>query len=114
MFISLSVVLVLALSAFATPIEPRQSCADVTVYFARGTGEVGTLGTIIGPPFKSALQSALRTKSLEFVGVDYAASVAGFLAGGDAAGATKMANSVTSKASSCPNTKIVISGYRYG
>lgn len=106
-----TVILALALSAFATPVT-RQSCADVTVYFARGTGESGTIGTIVGPPFQSALQSALGSRSLDFVGINYPASIAGFLAGGDPGGATTMANSVTSKASSCPNTKIVISGYR--
>lgn len=111
--LSFTVVLALALSAFAVPHEARQSCADVTVYFARGTGESGTLGTIVGPPFKSELQSALPGKTLDFVGINYAASVAGFLAGGDPLGATAMANSVASKANSCPNTKIVISGYRY-
>jgi cutinase len=108
-----SYILLLALtaSALAAPMA-RQSCADVTVYFARGTGESGTLGTIVGPPFQSALKSALGSKTLEFVGINYPASIAGFLAGGDAGGATTMANSVTSKASSCPNAKIVISGYR--
>lgn len=106
-----TVILALAVSAFATPVT-RQSCADVTVYFARGTGESGTIGTIVGPPFQSALQSALGSRSLDFIGINYPASIAGFLAGGDPGGATTMANSVTSKASSCPNTKIVISGYR--
>jgi cutinase len=104
-------VLALAISAIATPVA-RQSCADVTVYFARGTGESGTIGTIVGPPFQSALQSALGSRTLQFIGIAYPASVAGFLEGGDPGGATTMANSVTSKASSCPNTKIVISGYR--
>ncbi|KAF8069329.1 cutinase [Lyophyllum atratum] len=104
----------LALSAFASPIEPRQSCADVTVYFARGTTEPGTLGTIVGPPFQSALTSALGSRTLEFVGIAYPATVAGFLAGGDPGGATTMANSVTAKAGACPNTKIVISGYSQG
>lgn len=109
---SYTVLFALALSAVAAPPVARQSCADVTVYFARGTGESGTLGTIVGPPFQNALKSALGSKTLEFVGISYPASIAGFLAGGDAGGATTMANSVTSKASSCPNTKIVISGYR--
>ncbi|PPQ70034.1 hypothetical protein CVT24_003801 [Panaeolus cyanescens] len=93
-------------------LETRQSCPDVAVYFARGTTESGTLGTIVGPPFRTALTSALRGKSLQFNGVSYPATVGGYLAGGDVGGATTMANSVTSIAGSCPNTKIVISGYR--
>ncbi|TFK40467.1 cutinase [Crucibulum laeve] len=109
-----------ASSAVAAPftnpaeLKARQSCADVVVYFARGTTEPGTLGTIVGPPFQAALTSALRGKSLSFVGVNYPATVAGYLAGGDVGGATTMANSVTSTANSCPNSKIVISGYSQG
>lgn len=106
--------LALALSAMAVPLQPRQACADVTVYFARGTTEPGTLGTIVGPPFQSALQSALGTRTLEFFGIPYPASLAGFFAGGDQGGATTMADDVTAKASACPNTKIVISGYSQG
>jgi len=111
--LSYSIVLAFALSAFATPVA-RQSCADVTVFFARGTGESGTIGTVVGPPFQSALSSALGSRSLNFVGVPYPATIAGFLAGGDSGGATTMANDVASMASSCPNTDIVISGYSQG
>jgi len=109
-----TVLLTLVLSALGAPLESRQSCADVTVYFARGTTEPGTLGIIVGPPFESALQSALGSKTLQFTGIDYPATIAGFLAGGDQGGATTMANSVTSTANSCPNTKIIISGYSQG
>ncbi|KAG5643729.1 hypothetical protein DXG03_009719 [Asterophora parasitica] len=91
-----------------------QACADVTVYFARGTSESGTIGTSVGPHFQTALQNALGGKSLEFVGVPYPATVGGFLAGGDAGGATTMANYVTDKANACPSTKIVISGFSQG
>lgn len=110
------ITLVLAAAAFATPIvegiEARQNCADVVLFFARGTTEPGTLGTIIGPGFQTALRSALGARSLSFTGIDYPATIAGFLAGGDTGGARTMANSVTSTANSCPNTKIVMSGYR--
>ena len=108
----------LALTAFAAPaadsvnIEARQSCPDVQVYFARGTTETPTLGTIVGPPFSAALKTALSGKSVSFEGVSYPATVAGYLAGGDQGGGKTMADSVTSIAGRCPNTKIVISGYR--
>lgn len=111
---SLTVIFALALSAVAAPHVPRQSCADVTVFFARGTSEASPIGSIVGPPFRSALQSALSGRTINFSGVDYPASIAGFLEGGDPQGAATMANSVTSTASACPNTKIVMSGYRWG
>lgn len=106
-----AVVLALVLSAVAIP-TARQSCADVTVIFARGTLETAPIGSVVGPPFRTALQSALGSKSLNFIGVDYSASIAGFFEGGDPQGATTMANDVSSTASLCPNTAIVMSGYR--
>ncbi|KIJ33758.1 carbohydrate esterase family 5 protein [Sphaerobolus stellatus SS14] len=99
--------------AVATP-TARATCADVTVVFARGTTEAAPIGSIVGPPFKAALQSALGKKSLNFIGVTYAADVAGFEAGGDPAGSKTLAANVTAQASACPNTKIVISGYSQG
>ncbi|KAF8163708.1 cutA, cutinase A [Crassisporium funariophilum] len=98
---------------YAAP-HVRQSCADVTVIFARGTLEAAPIGSIVGPPFQSALQTALTGQTLSFQGVDYPANIAGFLEGGDPAGSITMANDVTSTASSCPNTKIVMAGYSQG
>jgi hypothetical protein len=44
---------------------------------------------------------------------DYAADVAGFLAGGDATGSQTMADLVNQAFTQCPSTKVVMSGYRY-
>ncbi|KAF5870952.1 putative cutinase precursor protein [Botrytis fragariae] len=109
-------ILLLPLSVFAAPtgsIEAR-ACSDVTVIFARGTTETGTLGTVVGPPFLSALKSALGSSSVTMNGVDYPADVPGFLEGGDPTGSKTMASMVTSTLSSCPDTKVVISGYSQG
>ncbi|KAJ8061772.1 hypothetical protein OCU04_009569 [Sclerotinia nivalis] len=108
--------LLLPLSALAAPtgsIEAR-ACKAVTVIFARGTGEIGTLGTVVGPPFLEALQSTLGSSAVTMTGVDYPADVEGFLEGGDAAGSQTMATMVTSTLASCPKTKIVMSGYSQG
>ena len=106
----------IATTAFAAPLveefEARQNCTDVTVFFARGTNEPGTLGIIVGPGLEDDLQTALGPKSLTFTGIRYPADIAGFLAGGDAEGAQRMLNSVSSTANACPDTKIVMSGYR--
>ncbi|KAF5330603.1 hypothetical protein D9619_005197 [Psilocybe cf. subviscida] len=95
------------------PLE-RRACADVVVHFARGTTEAGTLGTVVGPPFRTALGIALGSRSLSFEGVDYPAIVAGFLVGGSPEGSRTMANSVIATANECPNAKIVMSGYSQG
>ncbi|KAJ2919919.1 hypothetical protein MD484_g442, partial [Candolleomyces efflorescens] len=119
-FVCLVALALSAIFAAAAPtpgageLEARQSCPDVQVFFARGTGEIGTLGTVIGPSFSTALNVQLVGKNVRFTGIDYPALVSGFLVGGDAGGARTMANSVTSTANSCPNTKIVISGYSQG
>ncbi|KAJ3570621.1 hypothetical protein NP233_g4284 [Leucocoprinus birnbaumii] len=111
----------LALTAFAAPtpdaeLESRQACADVFVFFARGTTETPTLGTVVGPGFSANLGAKLaaRGMSLSFQGVPYPATVGGYLAGGDEGGANTMAASVTQAASNCPNAAIVISGYSQG
>jgi hypothetical protein len=113
----------LPLVAFSAPVlESRQTgdtrndvlnkvCAPVTVVFARGTTETGNVGTLTGPPFFTALQSAVGQIAVQ--GVDYPADIPGFLAGGDSAGATTMAQLVGQAVSQCPQTKVVVSGYRY-
>ncbi|EKM82449.1 hypothetical protein AGABI1DRAFT_117924 [Agaricus bisporus var. burnettii JB137-S8] len=106
--------LALSALAYAAPFSSRQACADVTVVYARGTTEVPLIGTVVGPPFASALRIALGGRSLNFVGVDYDADIAGFLVGGDPEGARTMARDVTSFANSCPDTAIVMSGYSQG
>lgn len=96
----------------AAPSAPRQSCADVTVIFARGTFETPPIGTVVGPPFESALKTALENQSLNFIGVDYPADLQGFEEGGDPNGAKTMAADITNAVNSCPDTKVVMSGYR--
>ena len=87
-------------------------CAPVTVIFARGTLELGNVGLLAGPPFFDALDSALGESNLVFQGVDYAASVIGYLEGGDPEGAATLASLAEQAVSQCPSTQIVLSGYR--
>lgn len=69
----------------------NSSCADYTLIFARGTAEPGNFGVLVGPPFVWALQDILGSSGLTIQGVnDYSASVAGYLAGGDADGSANM------------------------
>ena len=94
-----------AVSGVAVPLARRQlgtsdtenqfvsgnTCNDITVLFARGTTESGNVGTLVGPPFFQALQDQVGADKLTVQGVDYAANVAGFRAGGDAAGSQTLA-----------------------
>jgi len=103
------------LAAPAGELEAR-ACTDVYVYFARGTTETPTLGSVVGPGLSSGVSTRVRAKgkTVTFTGIAYPATVEGYLAGGDAGGARTMANAVVSAAASCPNAKIFISGYSQG
>ena len=89
-------------------------CRPVTVIYARGTVEAGNVGSLAGPPFFSALDMVLGEARVGVQGVDYAASIFGYLSGGDSGGADKLASLTEAAAAKCPETQIVLSGYRYG
>lgn len=66
-------------------------CSDVLVIFARGTQEPGNVGALVGPPFFKALEGALGSSHTVAVqGVDYEATVADYLEGGDPEGSQEM------------------------
>ncbi|KAJ3942062.1 uncharacterized protein N0V96_007551 [Colletotrichum fioriniae] len=92
------------------------ACRKVTLIWARGTTQSGNVGEAgsEGPVFFNALAGLVGTSNLAVQGVDYPASILGFLAGGDAAGSTTMANLVARAVTQCPSTKIVMSGYSQG
>lgn len=67
------------------------ACTEYTVIFARGTSEPGNVGILVGPPLFAALESRVGRSALTIQGVnDYAASVQGYLEGGDPAGSEEM------------------------
>lgn len=89
-----------------------EPCQRVTVIFARGTTEWGNVGAVCGPPFFNALEALLGESNVAIQGVDYDADILSYLAGGDPAGAANLAAKANQAASRCPNTQIVLSGYR--
>jgi cutinase len=46
----------------------------MTVIYARGTGEIGNVGTVTGPPLFKALREKMGADRVTCQGVDYAAS----------------------------------------
>jgi cutinase len=70
------------------------------------------VGMLVGTLFSNVLSKTLGAGQVDFQGVSYNAGVGGYLIGGDPAGAKAMAKMVSQTASKCPNTKIVIGGYR--
>ena len=147
-----AIVSVLALAAtsvaFPAPLRIRQlgtsdtennlvdgtPCQPLTLIYARGTTEPGNVGKSLGPTYFTALVAATNSTKLAVQGVDYPASIFGFLEGGDPHGSVVMANLVTQVSSryitalpassgkdshilmqattQCPQTKISMIGYR--
>lgn len=116
----LTLFLTLFTTALSAPIQSRGlvsndllngPCKAVTVIFARGTTELGNIGAVVGPELDVALNSRLGN-NVAFQGVDYPASIAGFLIGGSPEGADTLASLVNTAATKCPSTQIVLSGYR--
>lgn len=119
--------LFLAPLAVSTPIVRRQlatsdtqndlvngsPCKALTIIFARGTVEAGNVGARVGPPLFVAVANLIGEASLAVQGVDYSADIFGFLVGGSTSGSTKMKTLVQQAIVQCPNTKIVMSGYRF-
>lgn len=73
------------------------------------------MGLFTGPSFITALRNYINgTTSLAIQGVDYPASIPGFLAGGSPDGSFVMAALANKTAAACPNTKLVLAGYSQG
>lgn len=85
----------------------------VTVIFARGTGETGNIGSVVGPSLKSNLNSQIQG-GVAFQGVDYPADAAGNVPGGQGQGTSAFQSEITKAQQKCPDTKIVMSGYSQG
>lgn len=88
--------LLLPLTVLAAPIlegttvKAAAACAPMMVIFARGTTELGTLGTVAGPPLMAALGKSVGAQNLKMTGVPYPADIPGFLVGGDVNGSKMM------------------------
>lgn len=100
-------------SSTENDVTSNTGCKALTVIFARGTSETGNMGTIIGPPLVTSLQTAVGTDQVAAQGVDYDASIAGNVQLGADGGPT-MAALVKQALSQCPSTKVVLSGYSQG
>ncbi|CZT08004.1 hypothetical protein WAI453_002320 [Rhynchosporium graminicola] len=111
-----------SLAALDAPSDPTNenglsgACKAVTVLYAKGTGEVGNMGdgSSPGPAWAAAIRASLGTAAVTVQGIDYDASVIGYLVGGSASGTTTYVNTINQASTKCPNTKIVVGGYSQG
>jgi hypothetical protein len=97
-------------SAAAVPIASAQGCPDVEVLFARGTGEDPGPGPT-GQAFADNLRGRIAPRSMDVYPINYPATQE-WQTGLD--GIRDAGNHVQSTATSCPQTKMVLSGYSQG
>lgn len=92
------------------PSATAEPCPDIEVIFARGTNDAPGLGNP-GQAFADALSAQVGGRSLTTYAVNYPASY-DFLQAAD--GAADATNRISTMASSCPSTKLVVGGYSQG
>ncbi|MGV9802353.1 cutinase family protein [Mycobacterium sp. NPDC003449] len=107
--------LVCAALPLALPLVPAapaaaDPCSDIEVIFARGTNDAPGLGRP-GQAFADALTAQVGGRSLSTYAVNYPASY-DFLAAAD--GANDASARISSLASTCPSTRVVLGGYSQG
>lgn len=94
--------------------EEGATCSDLAVIFARGTFDPGNIGPWVGAPWRDDLVA--KHSSVAFQGVDaeaYPADLAGYIVeGGSNTCADSLGSAVRTYASACPDSKIVVSGWR--
>ena len=95
----------------AGPAAAAAACADVDVVVARGTGEPGRLGLIVGDPVFAAIQRRASGTTLTSHAVDYPASVSPT---SPTAGNRALVSHVSGQAQSCPDQRFVLVGYSQG
>ncbi|KAK3991457.1 cutinase-domain-containing protein [Cladorrhinum sp. PSN332] len=123
--------LLFAALAAANPIELRQlrdrvgttateftdgGCRDIIMLFARGSTEVGNMGTVCGPPTANGLKEKFGADAVAVEGIEYAALLStNFLPGGaDLAGIREMRRLIQRATAQCPDSHLVVGGYSQG
>ncbi|KAK1500425.1 cutinase [Colletotrichum abscissum] len=91
-------------------------CRDVIFIFARGSTEVGNMGSTVGPPTSDGLKKKYGENKVAIEGVDYAAGLTtNFLPGGaDPVGVDEMKRLLTDATNKCDKSKVVAGGYSQG
>ncbi|MCW6003555.1 cutinase family protein [Micromonospora sp. CPCC 205371] len=93
------------------PAAYAAACSDVEVVVARGTGEPGRLGIIVGDPVFDAIEDRLTGTTVTSHPVDYPASVSPT---SPAQGNRALVQRVSSQAQACPDQRFILVGYSQG
>ncbi|KAJ4290087.1 hypothetical protein N0V88_006593 [Collariella sp. IMI 366227] len=106
-------------SSTSTDLERGSSsnCPRVILIFARGSTEVGNMGSLVGPPLASGLETYYRNQVwVQGVGGPYGATLQdNFLPAGTSSAAIGEAKRLLAMANQkCPNAAVVMGGYSQG
>jgi len=85
------------------------ACSTNTLLFGRGTTEIGSLGSTVGP----SLSSSFSSGGWSTHGIDYSADISGIYCLG-MTGGLRCIEQINKLAAQCPQTNIVLSGYSQG
>lgn len=88
-----------------------QGCKPLIMVYSRGTWEPGEPPSQVAAPLIKALETQYPGK-LEFRNAKYDGGASGYLGGGAKEGIDKMTEVITRAAASCPNSGLLIIGYR--
>jgi cutinase len=105
-----SVFVCAATTLAVSPAMAEPACPDIEVVFARGTNDAPAMGRV-GDALVDALRPQVGGRTVGTYPVNYPASF-DFLTSAD--GAADAANHISSMASQCPSTRIVLGGYSQG
>jgi cutinase len=97
-------------AAIGIPSAAGESCPDIEVVFARGTGDA-LPGGPVGQAFVDSLRSKVAPRSVGIYGVNYAANL-NFLMVTD--GVADANNHVQYMIGTCPATRLVLGGFSQG
>ncbi|KAJ4381283.1 hypothetical protein N0V86_003632 [Didymella sp. IMI 355093] len=91
-------------------------CRDILFAWARGSTEIGNMGTVVGPPTSNGLKKEFGADAVATEGIDYAATIGtnAIPGGTDAISKRKMQDTLKSMAQKCPDSVIVTGGYSQG
>ncbi|ATY58532.1 cutinase 1 [Cordyceps militaris] len=94
----------------------ERGCADVIVFFARGTWQKGNIGHRPGPGFSTRIKDRYGWEKVHVQGVKYAADLLANLKGlrTDNKAIKTLQNLVTDAVLQCDNSHIVVAGYSQG
>ncbi|KAF1836840.1 cutinase precursor [Decorospora gaudefroyi] len=122
-------ILLAALAGLAStsPVEIRQTgssssefsrggCRDILFAWARGSSEIGNMGTIVGPQTSDGLKREFGRNAVATEGIEYAAllSTNALPGGTDTRSKNLMKDTLNSMARQCPDSVIVSGGYSQG